>query len=80
MQNEETKGNREGWSVQELADEASQQSIDEISAKLYAGMRRKAMPTSVTSPETSILTKPGKDARKLKTISAISRTRTVKEY
>jgi hypothetical protein len=37
MQDEETKRNREGWSVQELADEASQQSIDEIQRQTLRG-------------------------------------------
>ena len=37
MQNEESKGNREGWDVQKLADEASQKNIDEIQRETLRG-------------------------------------------
>jgi hypothetical protein len=37
MQNDETQGNREGWNVQELADEASQKDIDEIQRETLRG-------------------------------------------
>ncbi len=37
MQNEKAKGSREGWNIQELADEASQQNIDEIQRQTLRG-------------------------------------------
>ena len=37
MQNEKSKENREGWSVQELADEASQKNVDEIQRETLRG-------------------------------------------
>ena len=37
MQNDETKGKREGWNVQDLADEASQKNVDEIQRETLRG-------------------------------------------
>jgi len=37
MQNDKTKGSREGWDVQKLADEASQKNIDEIQRETLRG-------------------------------------------
>lgn len=37
MQNEKTKGSREGWSVDKMADEASQKTEDEIQRETLRG-------------------------------------------
>ena len=37
MQDEKSKENREGWNVQELADEASQKNVDEIQRETLRG-------------------------------------------
>jgi len=44
MQNEKEKKSREDWSVQELADQASQQNIDEIQRQTLRGDETKGNP------------------------------------
>ncbi|HEY0461165.1 MAG TPA: hypothetical protein VGC97_18665 [Pyrinomonadaceae bacterium] len=44
MQNEKEKESREDWSVQELADQASQQNIDEIQRQTLRGDETKGNP------------------------------------